>query len=71
LHENSLDAILKHEYFNALEDSLSNKMTDKINPRIKRCVEKCAQSEISQHQFFRLNNQHKEKLNDGNNPDAN
>ena len=70
LHENSLDAILTHEYFNALEDSLSNKMTDTVNPRIKRCVEKCAQSDISQHQFFRLNNQHKDKLNDGNNPDV-
>jgi hypothetical protein len=42
LNKHSLQEILEHPYFDSLENSWNNKTTDTIEPRLKRCVEKCA-----------------------------
>lgn len=43
INSNSLQEIFDHPYWNDLHDSFNNKTTDTMNPRIKRCAEKCGQ----------------------------
>lgn len=42
LYKHSLNEILTHPYFGAIANSWNNKTTDTKEPRLKRCVEKCA-----------------------------
>jgi hypothetical protein len=43
INNNDLETILNHPYWDDLHDSFDNKTTDKNNPRIVRCAEKCGQ----------------------------
>ena len=41
INNKSLQEIFEHPYWNDLHDSFNNKTSDSVNPRIRRCAEKC------------------------------
>lgn len=42
LNSYTLKEIFDHPYWKDLDESFTNSITDSVNPRIKRCVEKCS-----------------------------
>ena len=43
INTNSLQDILRHPYWNDLHDSFNKNTADSVNPRIRRCADKCGQ----------------------------
>ena len=41
INSKSLQEIFEHPYWNDLHDSFNNNTADSVNPRIRRCAEKC------------------------------
>lgn len=41
INNKPLQEIFQHPYWDDLQDSLNNKTSDQVNPRIRRCAEKC------------------------------